>query len=102
MDRLSRCARDTQPHELQRIHTRVQRNGLRDAAGGRLRHQVRFGCELLVEAPVGETGGRHEIGHADPVVAPFPEQHGGRLDDVRPVGLRLRLGDFHGAVIVDS
>ncbi|MNL40910.1 hypothetical protein D3C87_1632890 [compost metagenome] len=50
---------------------------------------------MFVEAAVGETSGRHQFGHTHAVVAVLSEEGRCGLDDMRPVGLRLRLGDSH-------
>jgi predicted KAP-like P-loop ATPase len=61
----------------------------------RLRHQVGLGREVLVEAAMGESRARHQVGNSYPVVATLAKQRGGRLDDVGPVRLGLRFGDLH-------
>jgi hypothetical protein len=47
---------------------------------------------VFVEAPVGESRGRHQLGHPDSVVATLPEQGCGGFDDAGPVLLNLCLG----------
>ena len=62
----------------------------------RLGHQVGLRAEVFVEATVREARGGHQIGHTNAIEAAFAKQLGRRLDDVRPIGLCLSLGDLHG------
>ncbi|MNI45269.1 hypothetical protein D3C73_996880 [compost metagenome] len=50
---------------------------------------------MLVEATVGKARSRHQVCDAHTVVATLPEERGRGFDNVRPVGLRLCLGDLH-------
>ncbi|MCY1236772.1 hypothetical protein D9M72_494440 [compost metagenome] len=68
---------------------------LRKTAGRGLRHQVGLGFEVLIEPAVGKACERHQVRNPHPVVTTLAKQRGGRLDDVRPVRLCLRLGDLH-------
>ena len=68
---------------------------LRKTTARRFRQQLGLGPKVLVEPTMGKAGGRHQVCNSHSVVATLAKQRGGRLDDVRPVCLRLRFGDLH-------
>src|SRR5690606_38519279 len=81
--------------EAGRVHVCRLRCGLLNAARSCFFHQLRLGCEMLVEAPMGEACSGHQVGNAHTVVATLAKQPGCGLDDALAVGLCLRFGDFH-------